>query len=85
MIFNAITRPQSDGFDEVNMQEELVEDTTPNMPSQDLLQAYIAHFDMDSFDIDGYMDKVNALLQPSNSTPPWTIKYEQVAPLSGHQ
>ena len=69
-VFSAITRPQSDGFDEVNVQEEYVEETTPNMPTQDLLQACLAHFDMDSFNIDAYMDEVNALLEPPSSTPP---------------
>jgi len=76
IVFNAITGPQSDEFNKVNVLEELVKETTPNMPSQDLLQACLAHFDMDRFDIDGYMDEVNTLLKPPRSTPSWTMKYE---------
>jgi len=78
-IFNAITGPQSDGFDEVNVLKEFIEETIPNTPTQDLLQACLAYFDVDNFNIEGYMDEVK--LELPSSTPPWSMKYEQMAHL----
>ena len=81
-MFNAITGPQSDEFSEVNILEGLEKEATPVIPSQDLLQAYLAHFDMDNFVINGYIEEVNALLELSISAPPWIMKYEQMPPPS---
>ena len=77
-VFNAIIGSQSEEFSEVNILEGLVEEATPTIPSQDLLQACLAHFDIDNLDIDGYIEEVNALLEPSIFAPPWTKKYEQM-------
>ena len=56
--------------------EDSTEEATPIILAQDLLEACLAHFNMDSFDIDGYMEKVNVLLEPPIFTPPWIQKYE---------
>ena len=69
-VFNAIMGSQSDEFSEVNILKGLVEEATPTTPSYDLLEAYLAHFNRDNFDIDGYMAEVNALLEPSIFDPP---------------
>ena len=37
---------------------------------------------MDNFDIDGYIKKMNTLLEPYISALPWTMKYEQMPPPS---
>lgn len=58
------------------MPKELVEEATSIILSQDLIQVCFAHFDLDNLDIDGYMKEVNALLEPTSSISPWTMKYE---------
>lgn len=77
-MFNAIIGPQGDESSEVNALKEFVEDATLVISSKDILQAYLSHFDMDSIDIDGYMEEVKTLLAPPSSIPPWTMKYESI-------
>ena len=79
-IFNATQGPPTYDHSEVNMLEEVVDDKALTLLDSDPLQACLTHFGVDDFDIDEYTKEVNALLEPSNfgTTPPWTVKYEQL-------
>ena len=69
-IFNASQGPPV--FDEVNMLEEVIDKKLPILLEADPLQACLTHVGSDEF------DEVSALLEPpkSNTTPPWTVKFE---------
>ena len=60
--------------DEVNM----IEEGTKFPLDFDPLQDCLAHFDINTFDIEGYTQEVNSLLEPPkfDTTPSWTDKYQ---------
>ena len=65
-IFNVAQGPPTFDHGEINLLEEVLEDKTPTLLDPDLLQACLAHFGVDDFDIDEYTKEVNALLEPPN-------------------
>ena len=77
-MFDASQGPQTESSFEVDINEDLTEEATPLILLQDPLEVCLAHFRMDDFDVDGYIDEMNTLLEPptSKTTLPWTIKYE---------
>ena len=77
-IFDASQGPSTDSCFTINTLEDTTEEATPIILAQDPLEACLAHFNMDSFDIDGYMKEVNVLLEPPTTTPPWIQKYEPI-------
>ena len=80
-IFNATQGPPIEDYSKVNMLETIIEEAKPIIFSQDSLHVCLGHFDVDNFDLDEYTEEVNALLESSNSktTPPWTVKYDQLS------
>ena len=79
-IFSATLGPSITDYGEINILKKLVEEAEPIILTQDPLQACLAHFDIDNFDLDGYMEEVNDLLELHNSktTPLWTVKYDKL-------
>ena len=61
-VFNAFQGSQTDSCFEMDILKDIMEEATPIILSQNLLQTYLAHFRMDDFDVNRYVDKVNALL-----------------------
>ena len=61
-----------------------IREDTPTILSQDSLDPYLAHFGVDDFDIEGYIQEVNTLLDTpyDKTTLPWTIKYEPLPMLA---
>ena len=83
-IFKVTQGPLADDFGEVNVIEEIINETTPMTLSQDPLEICLAHFRVDDFDEDGHATKVNALSEEPHSkiAHPWTIKYEPLLALA---
>ena len=56
----------------------IIKKIIPRILLQDSLDLYLAHFGMDDFDIDGYITKINNLVDASylKATLLWIKKYE---------
>ncbi|GMP71332.1 hypothetical protein CsSME_00029789 [Camellia sinensis var. sinensis] len=56
----------------------------PSILVEDPLEAYLAHFGFENFDIDGSIEEVNVLLNSSSTPdfPPWKARFESLPPLS---
>ena len=80
-IFSIAKQPHNadDRIIDVDLIEELVDDTFVSNLSDDPLQTCLTHFSLD-FDIDRSIDQVNALLDstPSMDTNNWKSRVEQL-------
>ncbi|KAF5933586.1 hypothetical protein HYC85_029757 [Camellia sinensis] len=68
----------------VDVVDEIVEEALPSILVEDPLEACLAHFGFENFDIAGSVEEVNVLLN-SSSTPdslPWKARFETLPPLS---
>ena len=86
-IFKASHLPLTEDESEcflINNVEEIVEDATPYVLTPDPLEACLAHFAFDEFDIDQSISEVNALLDstPLLKPPPWQARVESLPTLS---
>ena len=82
-IFNFAKQPHNadDGIVDVDLIQEIVDNTFLLNLSDDSLQTCLTHFDLD-FDIDRLVDEINALLDSTSSMDinKWKSKVEQLAP-----
>ena len=67
-ICNASLGSPIDDYGKVNMLEEIEEEATPTILLQDSLYVCLAHFRIDDFDVNGYIEEVNVLLEPPTSS-----------------
>ena len=88
-IFDNLQGPLMDSCFKVDTFEDFIEEATPKISIQEALESCLAHFGVDDFDINGYCEEVNSLLDTSHNetTPLWITKYEplpeyQMAPVS---
>ena len=65
--------------------EEVIKEATPRIISQDPMHTHWDPFGVNDFNVDGYTENVNPLLEPPNfsTTPSWVEKYESMpAPIA---
>ena len=86
-IYRASQHPPMEEVDYcvVAMMDELVQEALPYILTEDPLEACLAHFGFDEYDIDHSIEEVNALL--GETTPfidrhPWYAKFEPLPPLA---
>ncbi|XP_028109678.1 uncharacterized protein LOC114308305 [Camellia sinensis] len=62
----------------------IVNEALPSILIKDPLEACLAHFGFDDFDIDRSVEEVNALHNSSSTPdfPPWKVRFESLPPLS---
>ena len=62
----------------------IVEEALPFILIKDPLEACLAHFGFENFDIDGSIEEANVLLNSSSTPdfPPWKARFESLPPLS---
>jgi hypothetical protein len=78
-IFNAFQRaPNQNGSFFVDHIEEYVEDSLPSLLADDPLEACLAHFGFEYFDMDQYIEEVHDLLETAASADfhPWRLPKE---------
>ena len=66
-IFGATQRPLMDSYFEINKLKDIIEEATPIILTQDSLDICLAHFRVDNFDLEGYIQEVNTLLDTSQT------------------
>ncbi|XP_058213682.1 uncharacterized protein LOC131325434 [Rhododendron vialii] len=84
-VFNASEQPhQEEDCFAVDMIDNLVEEALPYILNKDPLEACLAHFGFNKFDIDQSIEEVNALLDasPLLDFPPWKAIVEPLPNLS---
>ncbi|XP_062165001.1 uncharacterized protein LOC133871591 [Alnus glutinosa] len=69
----------------LDMIEETVKDTLPNLLIKDPLEACLSHFDFEDFDTEHYVGEVNSLLDTTAAIdfPPWRVPKELLPSTSG--
>ena len=62
----------------------IVDEALPSILVEDSLEACLAHFGFENFDIDGLVEEVNVLLNSSSTLnfPPWKARFKLIPPLS---
>ena len=84
-VFNAAQQPsKEDDCFAVDVIDGLVEEALPYILTEDPLEACLAHFGYDEFDIEKSIEEVNAMLElpPLLDHAPWKSKFESLPPLS---
>ena len=77
-IFGDSQGPLTDSCFKVDTSEDFIEEATTKVSTQDALETCLAYFGVDDFNINGYFEEVNSLLDTSHNetTLLWIIKYE---------